>query len=74
MKRPVSITNDDLRKAWRECALINMTFEKALIHPAISVAITRLAESNVRRQMRLAELQKHDHKRAQANDYNDYSD
>lgn len=68
MKTPVELTEADLQRAWRECRFLNTTYEKSMAHPALSIAIRRTAESNVRRQQRLVELQKHDLKRAQAND------
>jgi hypothetical protein len=68
MKKPVDLTEADLRRAWRDCKFLNTTYEKSMAHPALSIAIKRTAEGNVRRQQRLAEQQKHDLKRAQAND------
>ncbi len=68
MKPQVNLTEADLRRAWRECALVNTTFDDSMKNPALAIAIRRVAENGIRRQQRLLEQQKHDHKRAQAND------
>lgn len=69
MKPTVELTDSDLRRAYRQCALVGTTFEDSMKHPALSIALKRVAESNVRRQQRLVEQQRYDRKRAQANDY-----
>ncbi len=68
MRTRPDVTTADLQRAWRECRLLNITFEQSMTHPALSIAVRRIAESNVRRQQRLVELQRYDLKRAQAND------
>ena len=68
MKAQVDLTEADLRRAWRECALVNTTFDDSMKHPALAIAIRRVAENWIRRQQRLLEQQQRDCKRAQAND------
>lgn len=63
-----TVTDADLRRAWRECALINCPYEKAMQIKPMAIAITRLAEANKRRTERLIEQQSTDRKRAQAHD------
>jgi hypothetical protein len=61
-------TEAELRRAWRECALLNLPFERAMEIPAMAIAIRNMADVIQRRNERLAELQRTDRKRAQAND------
>lgn len=62
-------TDAELRRAWRECALLNTSFEQAMANKALAIAIRLTADSHRRRQLRhAAERQRFDHKRAQAND------
>lgn len=60
-------TDQELRRAWRSCRLLNISFEQAMSHPALSIAIRRLADCERRRQERNSVTQL-DHKRAAAND------
>lgn len=57
-------TDEELRRAWRACRLLNISFEQAMEKPALAIAIRRLADCERRRQQR----QEHDHKRAAAHD------
>lgn len=54
----------ELQRAWRECALVGVTFQQAMSNPAMAITIHRLADIQRRRLAR----QQHDHKRAAAND------
>jgi hypothetical protein len=63
-----TVTEADLRQAWRECALVNCPYEQAMQIKPLAIAITRLAEANNRRRERLLEQQSTDRKRAQAHD------
>lgn len=63
-----ALTDADLRRAFVECALLNMTFEQAMAIPAMATAIQLKAASTARRIERQAEQQRQDRKRAQAND------
>lgn len=62
-------TTAELRRAYRECALVNMTFEQAMAHKTLAIAIRLKADSNRRRHEREAKQpRRFDAKRAQAND------
>ena len=61
----------ELRRAWRECALVGTTFDQAMAHKSLSIAIRLKADSNRRRDQRLQQSLRFDHKRAQANDQSD---
>lgn len=67
-KLPVEPSQDDLRRAFRECRLVQHTFESAMEIPSIATAVRRLAEARIRREQRLQELLRSDRKLAQAND------
>ncbi|KQW96957.1 hypothetical protein ASC94_09115 [Massilia sp. Root418] len=59
----------ELRRAYRDCALVNMTFDQAMNHKTLAIAIRLKADSNRRRAAREAQKQlRFDAKRAQAND------
>ncbi len=62
------ISEADLRRAWRECGLVNCPYEKAMQIKPMAIAITRLAEANKRRTEQMIEQQSIDRKRAQAHD------
>lgn len=62
-------TEAELRRAWRECALLDTSFSEAMGNKALAIAIRLKADSNRRRQQRIASQQQFDHKRAQANDH-----
>ena len=62
-----SHTDDELRRAWRACRLLNVTFEQAMVNPALAIAIRRMADCERRRAAR-AQAAQLDHKRAAAND------
>jgi hypothetical protein len=55
-------TTAELQRAYRDCKLLNTTFEQAMANAAMAIAIRRLAGCNRRR------LVHFDHKRAAAND------
>ena len=68
---PVEVTDEDIRRAWRQCRIVNMSYEAAMATPALALTLRRVAESYARRHQRLAAQQQRDLKRAQANDFFD---
>lgn len=73
-KPPVEVTQADLLRAFRECGLLNTTFDAAMKVPGIALSLRRMAECQLRRQLRLQEQLRADRKRAQANDVFDRED
>ncbi len=67
----LTVTDEDLRQAWKQCRLVNMTYDAAMAIPSLSTALRRVAECNLRRHLRLAEQRQRDFKLAQANDHQD---
>lgn len=61
-------TDEELRRAWRECALVGITFERAMQNTALALSIRLKADSNRRRQARAEAARQHDRKLAAAND------
>ncbi|WGG51802.1 hypothetical protein [Rugamonas sp. DEMB1] len=60
-------TTAELQRAYRDCKLLNTTFEQAMGNAAMAIAIRRLADCNRRRLARTPPA-RFDHKRAAAND------
>lgn len=61
-------TEDELRRAWRDCALVGTTFEQAMQHAALALTIRIKADCNRRRQARAVAARQLDRKLAAAND------
>lgn len=61
-------TDAELQRAWRECALVGVTFDRAMQNTALALTIRLKADSNRRRQARADAARQHDRKCAAAND------
>jgi hypothetical protein len=71
-KQPVDISDESLRRAWRDCAISNLTFEETMKIPALATALRALATRNIRRHQAFMEQRRTDLKLAQANDHPEY--
>jgi hypothetical protein len=61
-------TEAELQRAWRECALVGVTFQQAMANSTLALTIRLKADSNRRRQARAASARQNDRKCAAAND------
>jgi len=61
-------TEAELRRAWRECALVGTTFEQAMQHVTLALTVRVIADRNRRRQARADAARQLDRKLAAAND------